>query len=144
MARRYDLSDRFGLYRNTQEGWIAGVCAGMADRIGIKPVWLRLAAGLLASGVINNYFVPLVVAYGVLAFVLKPRAGVAAPASAAGVQMAFTGLAESVSAPFGAPANPVGNLMSRFAALEARLGHLEAAVMSEELSLRRKFKDLGA
>jgi hypothetical protein len=34
-------------------------------------------------------------------------------------------------------------IAARFAALDSRLNMIEAAVMSDELSLRRKFRDLG-
>ena len=40
-----------GLYRNPYHGWVAGVCAGIAERMGISPIWLRLLAifGLLTA-----------------------------------------------------------------------------------------------
>jgi len=142
MTGRWDeVSNRWGVYRNTQSGWIAGVCAGIADRLSIKPVWVRLIFAILTA---TTHCVPGIIAYIALAFVLKPRAGLAAPASAAGVQMAYRDLAQSVSAPFGPdPAGRVTDLKSRFASLDARLNNLEAAVMSDELSLRRKFRDIG-
>ncbi|MBL6716881.1 MAG: PspC domain-containing protein [Pseudomonadales bacterium] len=33
-----------GFYRNPYHGWVAGVCAGFAERMGISPIWLRLLA----------------------------------------------------------------------------------------------------
>ena len=33
-----------GFYRNPYHGWVAGVCAGIAERMGISPIWLRLLA----------------------------------------------------------------------------------------------------
>ena len=42
MAIQWDkISTRLGLYRNTENGWVAGVCAGIADRLHIKPIWIR-------------------------------------------------------------------------------------------------------
>jgi phage shock protein PspC (stress-responsive transcriptional regulator) len=40
-----------GFYRNPYHGWVAGVCAGIAERMGISPIWLRLLTifGLLTA-----------------------------------------------------------------------------------------------
>jgi len=130
---------RLGIYRNVKDGWITGVCAGIADRFAIKPIWVRI--GFVAITAITHY-IAMIVIYLVLAFLIKPR-NAAGAASPAGVQMAFTDLAESVSAPLGSPGRRVSELKSRFAGLDARLNNLEEAVMSDELSLRRKFKDIG-
>ncbi len=133
MAQWDNLSARTGIYRNTECGWIAGVCAGIADRVSINVLWIRLLFVLAATmfhGMLS------VVAYFALAFLLKPRAGVFAAASPAG--------SERVASSFVSPPPPVQNLQSRFADLERRLNNLEAAVTSDDLSLRRKFRDLGA
>jgi len=37
----------------------------------------------------------------------------------------------------------LGELRTRFTAIDARLSRIEAIVTSDELSLRRKFRDLG-
>lgn len=142
MGKWDDVSDRLGVYRDTQNGWIAGVCAGIAARIGVKPLWIRGLFVLLAA-VLHGVFGLL--GYFVLAFLLRPRAGVNATSSPAGVQMAYRNFADSVVSPFGTtPGRQVAGLKSRFAALDSRLNHLEAAVTSDEISLRRKFKDIGA
>jgi phage shock protein C len=143
MNARWDsISERTGIYRNTQAGWIAGVCAGIADRLAIKPIWVRLVVGLAC--LIPHSFVCALI-YGAAAFVLKPRAGLDATASSAGAQMAYRGLADTVAAPFGpAPGAQAAALKDRFGALDARLNRLEAAVLSDELTLRRKFRDIGA
>jgi phage shock protein C len=113
---------RLGLYRNVKEGWITGVCAGIADRLSVKPFWVRIAIALITA--IGHFIGPAIV-YLLLAFLMKPRdeAGGATPAAAAGRR--------------------VTELKTRFARLDARLNHLEAAVTSDELSLRRKFRDIG-
>jgi phage shock protein C len=142
MARWDEFSDRVGLYKDTQRGWIAGVCAGIAERIGVKPFWVRGAYVLFAA---VTHGIPALLAYIGLAFVLKPRAGASAAATPAGVQMAYRNLADSVGPAFGpTPGRQVAGLSARFAALDARLNNLEAAVTSDEVSLRRKFRDLGA
>jgi phage shock protein C len=129
---------RLGLYRNVKAGWITGVCAGIADRLAIKPVWVRIAVAVLTA--VAHFIGPAVI-YLLLAFLMKPRdeAGAAAPA---GVQTAYRDLADSV-APAAAAGRRVSELKTRFARLDARLNNLEAAVMSDELSLRRKFRDIG-
>lgn len=131
---------RLGLYRDVKRGWITGVCAGIADRIGFKPIWVRILFVLVTA--IPHIIAPIII-YLLLAFLIKPRdqAGAASPA---GVQMAYRDLAASVTAPLGtAPGRRVTELKARFANLDTRLNSLEAAVMSDELSLRRKFRDIG-
>lgn len=129
------FSDAIGVYRNTQKGWITGVCAGIADRIGVEAIWVR-GAFVLLTLVLH---VVAILLYFALAFLLKPRAGIAASSSPAGVQRAYRDFAESAG-----PARSASDLKSRFAAIDARLSNLEAAVVSDEVSLRRKFKDIGA
>jgi phage shock protein C len=138
MAIQWDrISHRLGLYRDTENGWVAGVCAGIAGRLHIRPVWIR-GLFILAS-LIPNSFVG-VLFYFALAFLMQPRAGAAAAASPAGVQMAYRDLTASFSPNSG---RQVSDLKSRFASLDSRLNNLEAAALSDELSLRRKFRDIG-
>jgi len=139
MGQWDDITTRLGLYKDTKCGWIAGVCAGLAERIGVKAFWVRLVF-VFATLCSHFYFI---IAYAALAFLMKPRPGADSPASASGAQMAYRGFAETVTTPFGAGGRQVSDLKARFAALDARLNGLEAAVLSDELSLRRKFKDIG-
>jgi phage shock protein C len=39
---------RYGLYRDPARGWIAGVCAGLADRFGVTAGVIRLCLLLMA------------------------------------------------------------------------------------------------
>jgi phage shock protein C len=145
MGRWADFSERRGIYRNTKRGWIAGVCAGIGDFLGIKPFWIRIAFIALAC---VSHFMIAVPLYIVLVFILKPRSGIdATPASwSQGIKpdRLFADRYMFATVP---PAQAAGMrltiLKTRFTALEARLSRLEAAVMSGEFSLRRKFKDLG-
>jgi phage shock protein C len=130
---------RLGLYRNVEQGWITGLCAGIGDRLGVKPIWVRILAIVIAA--VTHCIVP-VILYLVLAFLIKPR-DAAGSSSPAGVQMAYRDLTDSVTAPSGSPGRRVADLKARFASLDARLNNLEAAAMSDELSLRRKFRDIG-
>jgi phage shock protein C len=138
MKRASRFFSRLGLYRNVKAGWITGVCAGIADRLTIKPFWVRIAVALITA--VSHFIGPAII-YLLLAFLMKPRdeSGAAAPA---GVQTAYRDLTDSV-APAAAASRRVRELKSRFARLDARLNNLEAAVTSDELSLRRKFRDIG-
>jgi phage shock protein C len=61
------------LYRDTERGMISGICAGLADYLGVKIVLVRVAAVLALCFLIF----PVLVAYIVLTFVLprKPLDG---------------------------------------------------------------------
>ncbi len=139
MGQWDNITNRLGLYKDTKCGWIAGVCAGIGERAGIKLFWVRLAV-VLATLATHGF---LIIGYFVLAFLMKPRPGAEAQASASGAQMAYRDFAQTVATPFGAGGRQVSDLKARFSALDARLNGLEAAVLSDELSLRRKFRDIG-
>jgi phage shock protein C len=131
---------RLGIYRDVKRGWITGVCAGIAERLTIKPIWVRILFIVVTA--LPHIMAPIII-YLLLAFLIKPR-DAAGAASPAGVQMAYRDLAESVTSPLGPnPGRRMTDLKARFASLDARLNNLEAAVMSDELSLRRKFRDIG-
>ena len=137
MKRLSQFFVRLGIYRDVKAGWITGVCAGIADRLSIKPIWVRLV--VIVATLVGHCIVPMIV-YLLLAFVIKPR-GETGQATPAGVQMAYRDLADSVTPV--ASGRRVADLKTRFATLEARLNNLEAEVMSDRLSLRRKFRDIG-
>ena len=122
---------RHRLYRNPANGYLAGVCAGIADYFGIERIVVRLAfvAGLFLA------VVPVLVGYVVLALVLKPRP----PALyASGEEERFwRGVATD-------PEETLRGLKRSFADLEMRLRAMERPVVSGEIDLRRKFRDLGA
>lgn len=121
---------RHRLWRDTGRGILAGVCAGIADYIGVEPIVVRLAAVL---GLIF-FFPPTIVVYVILALVLRPKP----PALyASGEEEAFwrgVGIA---------PADTLHSLKRKFADLEARLGQMERQVASGDFDLHRQFRDLG-
>jgi len=130
--------ERLGLYRDVPAGWIAGVCSGMANRLHISPVWLR-AGFVLAVVLMHTSMLPVALYFGLAFFMPCPGS------QPAGVQTAWTGLRDSVTAPFGPPpGSQLAAAAARFAALEARLVRIEAAVTSGDLKLRQAFRDLGA
>jgi phage shock protein C len=123
-------STRHRLWRNTDRGILAGVCAGIADFIGVEPIVVRLAAVL---GLIF-FFLPTVAAYVILAIVLRPKppALYASPDEEAFWRGVGT-----------APTDTLHSLKRKFADLEARLGRMESEVTSGDFDLHRKFRDLG-
>lgn len=143
------FSERTGLYRNPYNRWIAGVCSGIAERLGVATIWIRLGTffAFLAFNIIT------VVAYAVLAFVMQPRSYANTGFTATSRAQAEP-TANVYSGPGMGPFTPQGTasasdsnfnqLKDRFERLDARLSNIESTVISDEFSLRRKFRDLGA
>jgi phage shock protein C len=121
--------NRHRLYRDTDNGLLAGVCAGIADYLGTERIVIRLAWVLL----LLLFFVPAALAYILLAIVLpkRPRALYASDEEAAFWRGAAT-----------APDDTLVALQRRFGDLEARLRAMERQVTSGDFDLRRKFRDL--
>ncbi|HEX7969383.1 MAG TPA: envelope stress response membrane protein PspC [Stellaceae bacterium] len=119
----------FRLYRDTDRGILAGVCAGIADYVGVEPIAVRLATVL---GLF--FFFPVtVIAYIALAMMLRPK-----PPMLYGSrdEEAFW---RGVST---APDDALQSLKRKFRDLEDRLGQMETQVTSGDLDLHRKFRDL--
>jgi phage shock protein C len=139
-GRLDDVSVRWNVYRNPSRGKIAGVCAGLSDRTGIKANWIRLA--FIIAAVTVFHAVPAVLIYLALAVVMRARdepIGYVVPeAMPGGYQMAG-----GVPPPMPPPGTRLNDIRTRFTAIDARLARIEAVVTSEELVLRRKFRDLG-
>jgi len=59
-----------GLSRSRNEKWIFGVCGGIAEKFGVKPLWVRL--GVLAVAVLpaGLGIPPMVLIYLALAILL--------------------------------------------------------------------------
>jgi phage shock protein C len=119
----------FRLYRNTERGILAGVCAGIADYLGIEPIVIRMA---MVGGLVFFLF-PTIVAYIVLAVLLKPKP----PALFRnGEEEQFW---RGVST---APSDTFQSLKHKFQELEDRLRQMESQVASGDFDLHRKFRDL--
>ncbi|MGC8475383.1 MAG: envelope stress response membrane protein PspC [Acetobacteraceae bacterium] len=124
-------TDRFRIWRDTDHAWVAGVCAGLADYLGLAPGLVR---ALTVAGLIF-FTLPTAVGYAIAAFVLKPkpRALFADPA-----QEAFwRGMRTD-------PAGTLETVTARLRALDARLARAERAVTASDFDLRQRFRDLGA
>ena len=121
--------DRTRIYRDPGRGWIAGVCAGIADYLDAQPTLVRLAAVLC----LIFFFIPTVMAYVAFALVLRPKppALFASPDE----ESFFRGLRSD-------PGSTLRGIRERFSRLERRLARAEALVTSDEFELRRRFRDL--
>ena len=119
------------MFRDPDRGWIAGVCAGIAESAGVDPMVIRLAA------VISTIFfvVPALVAYVALAIVLPVR-----PSTlfASAEQEGFVRGVRS------RPQTMLERTAKQFRDLEKRLARMERAVTSNDFDLHRGFRDLGS
>ena len=117
------------LYRNPERGWIAGVCAGLADYFGVGTCLVRFL--VLVSLVV--FTVPTLIAYVIAGFVLERR-----PETMRGTreEEAFW---RSVRLE---PSRTARDLARKFQDMERRLRAAEAKVTSSEFKLRRQFRDL--
>jgi phage shock protein PspC (stress-responsive transcriptional regulator) len=110
------------VYRDSSTGWINGVCAGLSEVTGVRPVLLRVSA------LIATYMFPLVLvpAYLIAVALLRDRA-----------RMESSDLDETAPTPLLVPSIYENDL------LRQRLAHLEAEVTSGDAELRRRFRDAG-
>src|SRR5215831_14536117 len=104
---------RHRLWRDRDRGIIAGVCAGIADYIGVEPIVVRLVAVLG------------------LVFFFPPTLYASRDEEAF-----WRGVGT-------APADTLQSLKRKFADLEARLAQMEGQVVSGDFELHRNFRDLG-
>ena len=110
------------VYRDSSAGWLTGVCAGLSEITGVRPVLLRV------SVLTATYMFPLVVvpAYLIAFALLRDKARMEASAPD-----------EAALARLQARADYENDL------LQQRLANLEAEVTSGDAELRRRFRDAG-
>ncbi|HUH85335.1 MAG TPA: envelope stress response membrane protein PspC [Stellaceae bacterium] len=125
-----DNNQRFRLWRDRDRGILAGVCAGIADYLGIEPIVTRIVA---VAGLIFFPF-PTLVAYLILAVALRPKPPALYQSRD---DEAFW---RGVNA---APTDTFQSLRHKFRDLEERLRRMESQVTSADFDLHRKFHDLG-
>ena len=117
------------LYRNPKRGWVAGVCAGLADYFGVGTCLVRVL--VLVS--LMLFTVPTFIAYLIAAMVLERRPEAM---QASREEEAFW---RSVRLE---PSRTARDLARKFQDMERRLRAAEAKVTSSEYKLRRQFRDL--
>lgn len=118
-----------GLYRNTRQGKLFGVCAGLADYFGINPFVVRIAA-------VIAFFMfppPTLICY-LLASLLLSRAPEQLYDSDAEKEFWRQMRVK--------PSESLSRLRHRYREQEQRLRNMEAFVTSSEAKLHRAFRDL--
>jgi phage shock protein C len=117
------------LYRDPRRGWVAGVCAGLADYFGLSTGVVRLVMVVLLMA----FTLPTLLAYVIAAMVLERRPEAM---QASREEEAFW---RSVRLE---PSRTARDLARKFQDMERRLRAAEAKVTSSEFKLRRQFRDL--
>ena len=117
------------LYRDPRRGWVAGVCAGLADYFGLSTGVVRLVTVVLLMA----FTLPTLLAYVIAAMVLERRPEAM---QASREEEAFW---RSVRLE---PSRTARDLARKFQDMERRLRAAEAKVASSEFKLRRQFRDL--
>jgi phage shock protein C len=124
------------LRRYPKEGWVAGVCAGLADFFGwnVKLIRILLVASLIVSG-----FFPVGVIYLALWYLLDE-----ADMDDAGIDHSSRRRRSRYRGPNTSTAGGAGSadLSGRFARLEQRLRNMEDCVTSSDFELRRELRKL--
>ncbi len=128
-CRRNDNPSPDRLYRDKRHGWIAGVCAGIADYYSIQTGWVRLACGL--GALLFSPTVPIL--YLLAAFLLPVRPEKLYRDAR---DEAFWRRYRS------SPRDTLAETRRRFRQLDKRLGQLERYVTSSRFDLDRQFSDL--
>ena len=118
------------LYREPENGRVAGVCAGVANYLGISPLVVRV----LTIVSIFAFPPPTIVGYILLALILPVK-----PPNLYRNEKEET-FWRQVSM---SPERTLHSLRHKRKALDQRLAAIEALVTSEEFELRREFRDLG-
>lgn len=117
------------LYRDRSQGWLAGVCAGIADYTGLNRALVRFIVFLLAI----PFTLTVGCAYLLMAFVLKIKPE----------KLYRDGAEEQFWREVRVePSRTSGDLAKKFERIERKLRHAEARVTSSSFRLRRAFKDL--
>lgn len=130
MTNQGQREARYRLYRNRSRGWIAGVAAGMADYLGADVRLVRVAWVL---GLVF-FTLPALIAYVIMVLVVPPRPDhlFASDEEQAVRRSVHLG-----------PKDALREARARMRDVEDRLNRLEAAILSEDFQLRRKFRDIG-
>lgn len=120
--------------RYPEQGWIAGVCAGVADYFGWSAKLIRV---LVILAFVFSGFFPVGVVYLALWYLMDP----------ADANAPMPGLRSSAGG--GSGGGSSGSVSpdvakARFERLERRLQQIEACVTQDELELRRQFRNLEA
>jgi len=65
-----------GIYRSRTHKWIFGICGGIAEQLGVDPLWVRLATILISVLPAGLGIPPMILLYVALRFLLPVRPGI--------------------------------------------------------------------
>lgn len=145
-------SSRFRRYPD--DGYIGGVCAGVADFLGWN---VRLIRALAVLTFIFGGFFPIVLVYGLLWYVMEETRGkpsLLPPSDDGAYRSRYRGngggdgsggaYADRAYYDAGAPRGPMSSadLKARFSRLDQRLSSMEDCVTSNDYELRRELRKL--
>jgi len=119
------------LHRNTEAGWIMGVCAGLADYLGVNRGLVRILA--VVALVLFNWLT--LIAYFVLAFSIGKKPPMAQRRLAPDEDEFWREASNR-------PGDTLTRLRQRFRDVERRIINLEGRVTAPDYELRRQFRDL--
>lgn len=127
MNQLYERRNPHRLFRDRENGMLAGVCAGIAEYFGLNRKGVRLVTVLLM--LFPPFFAFVVISYVILAIVL--------PAKPADLYESKE-QAEFWRGVSTAPSDVFGALSHRFKELSMRLERMEAFVTSKEFEIDRE------
>lgn len=127
MNQLYERRNPHRLFRDRENGMLAGVCAGIAEYFGLNRKGVRLVTVLLM--LFPPFFAFVVISYVILAIVL--------PAKPADLYESKE-QAEFWRGVSTAPSDVFGALSHRFKELNLRLERMEAFVTSKEFEIDRE------
>lgn len=119
-----------GLYRDKKKGKLGGVCAGLADKLGIEPWLVRILA---VTALLFTSFLTLILYIAAWLMLEDKPAQVAPEAEHIKATAWRTGLA---------PDEALSRLEQRLQGLNGRIANMEQLLTSEEFRVRRAFSDL--
>lgn len=119
------------LYRDPRQGRIGGVCAGLADYLGLEVWVVRLVA---VMGLLFGFGITFLL-YMVAWLMLDKRPADLPPASGAGIKQHTWQQGSS-------PASALDEASQRLAAMERRLQQMERCVTSSAYRVRREMRGL--
>lgn len=118
---RNAIRQRTRLTRDTEQGILAGVCAGIARRVGLRPKVVRIVAVISLIA----FTVPTVLAYGLIAWLAPREDDVEAPVTDEPVVRGGAGPVR------GGSVEGLARLKMRFRHLEERFADLEAQMLND-------------
>jgi phage shock protein C len=126
------------MQRYPADGWIAGVCRGIADYFDWKVQWVRVA--VIAIALLTVAW-PVVIVYAVLWYVME-SADLAAPVRPKWSDLPLAAARAASAASTESGTSSMRDIKERFTRLDERLRKLEDAALSKDDDLRREIEKL--